>query len=339
MIIADDHSTRKSISAIKSSSEAKRVINELLTTRKSNVARAKDGCDEVRRSLGPRDGESAVQDPTPQGPTTNRISGTADIAVANTVRHIAGRLLTREVPRRSKSETHLEQPLPELDASQKCVSMTRLVTLSPKIVRSRGAATTYDNQHTYAMRVAVGNELTDGKNPSSPKSPGFYSRKLQQNQQHRQQLQNFARQNQQQNSPPPSHKSGKVRQKAKQDSSLTFSGKRKKPQSSTNAGRFRDKDEFKFSPASERRHKTGEPSTRLGIAAGEAAKDPPRAKPPRERSFDMTFPGYDVRYDVRLDPKIELPQLTDVEKEIEEEFRKKSVDKCRRWMNRWMPVD
>ncbi|XP_063964654.1 uncharacterized protein LOC129275256 [Lytechinus pictus] len=334
MMTVDDQTTGRSITKIRSSDEARKVINELLTRRKSNTKIVKEvnlNHDEGSRDKR-RNNQSREADKIPKRSNSFSLPKTEDVAavggnasprnpraVGAGGRKVSGRRLisTASTPRRTKSETNLNQPLPELDAYQRHASMTQLVSLHPQPTTPRHSSSNLDKNNTDA----------GAKHAANAKSPGYYSRKMQdQPEQHLASMHN--RPNKEK--PSPAQRFIDAKLKSRSENCLLQSGKRRKQPSGANA-KHGGNSLTPRSPAVGRRYETREKSRPVTDAV-DASFEPPRTKVVRERSFDMTFPGYDARYE----QQIEVPQLDDVDKEIEDECKKKSVDKCRRWMNRYM---
>ncbi|XP_022102369.1 uncharacterized protein LOC110985567 isoform X2 [Acanthaster planci] len=58
----------------------------------------------------------------------------------------------------------------------------------------------------------------------------------------------------------------------------------------------------------------------------------------REKSFEITFPGYDTRF-VDLPDRNALYQesdMSDIDRQIESQIHASSIEKCRRWLNKWV---
>lgn len=330
----DDQTTRRSITKIRSSDEARKVINELLTRRKSNAKTVKevvlnrdDGLRDTRKNVSSQEADKTKKRSNSFSlPKTEDVTAAGDATPRNTRavpamgRNVAGRRLiaTASTPRISKSDTNLEQPLPELDTYQRSTSMTQLVSLPPNANLPRHSASNNDKN------IAD----SDVKHAANAKSPGYYIRKMQNEpEQLLASMQN--RPTKQKSSPAQRFIEAKL--KSRSESCLLQSGKRRKQLDGANVNRTGGNSNVHCSPAINRRYETRD-KFRPVTDAVDASFEPPRTKVIRERSFDMTFPGYDARYEQPL----EVPQLDDVDKEIEDEFKKKSVDKCRRWMNRYL---
>lgn len=328
----DDQTTRRSITKIRSSDEARKVINELLTRRKSNAKTVKevvlnrdDGMRDTRKNVSSQETDKTKKRSNSFSlPKTEDVTAAGDATPRNTRavpamgRNVAGRRLiaTASTPRISKSDTNLEQPLPELDTYQRSTSMTQLVSLPPNLPRHSAS----NNDKNIADN--------DVKHAANAKSPGYYIRKMQNEpEQLLASMQN--RPTKQKSSPAQRFIEAKL--KSRSESCLLQSGKRRKQFDGANVNRTGGNSNVHCSPAINRRYETRD-KFRPVTDAVDASFEPPRTKVVRERSFDMTFPGYDARYE----QPIEVPQLDDVDKEIEDEFKKKSVDKCRRWMNRYL---
>ncbi|XP_071803346.1 uncharacterized protein [Asterias amurensis] len=60
----------------------------------------------------------------------------------------------------------------------------------------------------------------------------------------------------------------------------------------------------------------------------------------REKSFEITFPGYDTRFVDLLEPvgndEYRNLHLSDIDKKIDTRIHASSVEKCRRWLNKWV---
>ena len=340
---------RRPIAAIKSSSEARRVIDELLTSKKSSqVSGVIESTEEVLQIGGnalvpnePGKSERFAESAPPTAAkrydqSANGDSMPRNSIPRNSVRAIAGRILERKGPRRSKSESHINISLPELGESQRSTSMTQLVTLSPGFGLPQQNTPAAVKQPVSLLRVAIANDMNEQRtdlDKQNVKSPGYYIRK-QHEEPYEGQYKRHAQRQRSKRNLSTEQQSLEAKFKSRSEDCLVQMGKHRKAVSKSTAKRCGAKGGVNFSPGSERRQIWREP-TMASEGLNAVDTEQPRSRAVRERSFDMTGLGYDVRYDVQID----LPLLSDMEKEVEADFKRKAVDKCRKWMNRWMPLD